>query len=178
MIDYYTITRRGQRQGYMTLETAALAAHRHGRPRVVVVGRMLEDGKVVVRERDVTARALDYLSTCHLGDSMITITHNRAKFTVNPDSAQEVHDLLAKIDKSKGMKGAKLPKPKGDRRFNSTIRDYPVFSAGMTTGHYLRHYEALNHKRLGLASVEYVFADRAAAMLDPSAPEVVQEVAE
>jgi hypothetical protein len=108
---------------------------------------------------------------------MITITHNRARFNVSPEKAQGIHDLLAKIDKSKGLKGPKLPRPKGHRNYNSSIRDYPAFMPGMTTGEYLRQYEALNDKRLSLASVEYSFANRAAPMLDPSSPEVVQEAA-
>jgi hypothetical protein len=65
MSDYYTVTQRDQRQRYFTFETAALAAHRHGRPRVIAVDRVLVDGRVELHERDVTARALDYLSTVY-----------------------------------------------------------------------------------------------------------------
>ena len=94
---------------------------------------------------------------------MITIKHNRATLTVKPENAQAVHDLLAKIDKSKGRKGRKLSASKAAKR------SYPVFHWNMTTGDYVRQYTQLNTT---LASVDYVHADRIAPTLDFSIPEV------
>lgn len=102
---------------------------------------------------------------------MITITHNRATFTVKPENAEQTRELLALIDKSKGRKGRKLPKDKGNPKHNSMSRFYPVFTPGMTTAEYVKLY-ALQNDRLHLAKVGYTHADRPAAMLDPSIPEV------
>lgn len=102
---------------------------------------------------------------------MITITHGRATFTVQPESAQAIHDLLALVDKSKGRKGRKLPRDKGNPKHNSMSRFYPVFEPGMSTAEYVKLY-ALQNDRLHLAKVDYMHADRPAPMLDPSIPEV------
>ena len=102
---------------------------------------------------------------------MITITHNRATLTVQPEHAESTRELLALIDKSKGRKGRKLPKDKVNPKYNSMSRFYPVFHAGMTTAEYVKLY-ALQNDRLHLAKVNYTHADRPAAMLDPSIPEV------
>jgi hypothetical protein len=96
---------------------------------------------------------------------MITITHNRATFTVKPENAQQTYDLLALIDKSKGAKGRKLKKPTPARR------QYPVFTPGMSTADYLTKYASLNAH---MVPVTYMHADRPAAMLDPSIPEVME----
>ena len=97
---------------------------------------------------------------------MITITHGKATFTVKPENTQGVYDLLALIDKSKGRKGRKL------KRETAVRRQYPVFTPGMSTAEYVRRYAALNTP---LIPVTYEHADRPAAMLDPSIPEVVCE---
>jgi hypothetical protein len=103
---------------------------------------------------------------------MITIKHARATLTVQPENAQMVHDLLALIDKSKGRKGRKLPKGEGEKpKHTSMNRFYPAFHAGMTTADYLTRYAELN-RNIGLAKVNYTHADRPAAMLDPSIPEM------
>ena len=107
---------------------------------------------------------------------MITITHNRATFTVKPEHAEPTRELLALIDKSKGRKGRKLPKDKGQAKHDSSKRSYPTFTPGMTTAEYVERYAALNN-RLHLAKVDYEHADRPAATLDPSIPEV-EEITE
>jgi hypothetical protein len=104
---------------------------------------------------------------------MITITHEKATFIVKPENTQGVYDLLALIDKSKGRKGRKLPKDKGYVKHDSSKRHFPVFTPGISTAYYLARYAALN-RHLHLAKVDYEHADRPAAMLDPSIPEVVE----
>ena len=106
---------------------------------------------------------------------MITITHNRARLTVHPEHAEQTRELLALIDKSKGRKGRKLPKDKEHPKHNSMSRFYPVFHAGMSTAEYVKLY-ALQNDRLHLAKVNYKHADRPAPMLDPSTPEVFEEL--
>lgn len=102
---------------------------------------------------------------------MITIKHACATLTVQPENAETTRELLALIDKSKGRRGRKLPKDKGHPKHNSMSRFYPAFHAGMTTAEYVKLY-ALQNDRLHLAKVNYEHADRPAAMLDPSIPEV------
>ena len=102
---------------------------------------------------------------------MITITHGKATFTVKPENAEPTRELLALIDKSKGRKGRKLPKDKGHAKHDSSKRHFPAFAAGMSTAEYVRRYAALNTP---LIPVTYEHADRPAAMLDPSIPEVVE----
>jgi hypothetical protein len=104
---------------------------------------------------------------------MITITHNRATFTVNPQNAEPTRALLALIDKSKGRKGAKLPKAKGNAKFDSMKRHYPPFFPGMDTAAYISDYTSRN-AHVHLAPVEYTHADRPAPMLDASVPEVLE----
>jgi hypothetical protein len=108
---------------------------------------------------------------------MITITHNRATFTVKPENAEPTRELLALIDKSKGRKGAKLTRPKGQAKHDGSKRSYPTFYSGMTTAEYIRQYTSLNKYLFVGAYAEdkiltYTHADRPAAMLDPSIPEV------
>ena len=105
---------------------------------------------------------------------MITIKHARATLTVQPENAESTRELLALIDKSKGRKGRKLPKDKGHPKHNSMSRFYPAFHAGMSTADYLTRYASLN-AGLHLAKVNYMHADRPAAMLDPTQPEVIEE---
>ena len=102
---------------------------------------------------------------------MVIIKHNRATLTVQPEHAESTRELLALIDKSKGAKGRKLPKDKGHPKHNSMSRFYPTFAAGMSTADYVARYAALNG-HLHLVKVNYEHADRPAAVLDPSIPEV------
>jgi hypothetical protein len=113
----------------------------------------------------------------------ITITHNRATFTVKPENAEPTRELLALIDKSKGRKGRKLPKDKGQAKHDSSKRQYPMFYPGMRTADYISQYNSLNRYLFGGAYAEdkilsYTHADRPAAMLDPSIPEVTEEPCE
>lgn len=109
---------------------------------------------------------------------MITIQYNRAKFTVKPENAQATHDLLALIDKSKGKRGAKLTRDKGQDKHDSRKRDYPRFNPMcMLTSDYVTAYVALNHARLHLAPLKIEpTLNRTPHELDPSTPEVLEEV--
>ena len=111
---------------------------------------------------------------------MITITHGRARLTVRPENAEPIRDLLAKIDKSKGRKGAKLYRPKGEAKHDSSKRDYPQFNPDcMLTSDYITAYTALNHARLHLMPCIIEPAlNRTPAGLDPAIPEVFAEVDE
>jgi len=108
---------------------------------------------------------------------MITIKHGRATFTVKPENAPAIHDLLATIDKSKGKRGAKLERPKGIDKHNSSKRDYPVFNPRvMLTSDYVTAYVALNHKRLHLVPCAIEPAvNRTPVGYDPQFPLVVEE---
>ena len=111
---------------------------------------------------------------------MITITHGRARLTVRPENAEPIRDLLAKIDKSKGRKGAKLYRPKGQAKHNSNSRDYPQFNPDcMLTSDYITAYTALNHARLHLmpCTIEPAL-NRTPAGLDPAIPEIFEETIE
>ena len=111
---------------------------------------------------------------------MITIKHGRATFTLRPENAEPIRDLLAKIDKSKGRRGAKLDRPKGIDKHNSAKRDYPRFNPDcMLTSDYITAYTALNHARLHLVPCTIEPAlNRTPAGLDPAIPEVLAEVDE
>ena len=102
---------------------------------------------------------------------MITITHNRATFKIKPEHAEPTRELLVLIDKSKGRKGAKLTRPKGNPKHDSSKRYFPAFAAGMSTSDYVARYAVLNG-HLHFAKIDYTHADRPAAMLDPTIPEV------
>ena len=108
---------------------------------------------------------------------MITITHGKSTFTVKPENAEQTRELLALIDKSKGRKGRKLPKDKGQAKHDGSKRSYPTFYDGMTTAEYIRQYTGLNRYIFVGAYAEdkilsYTHADRPAPMLDPSIPEI------
>ena len=115
---------------------------------------------------------------------MITINHARATLTVKPEHAQATYDLLAIIDKTKGKKGRKLARPKAIRReHNSDLRTYPTFYSGLKTADYISAYVALNSAHfvsLGQYDADkmlsYEHADRQAPELDPTVPEVIEEV--
>jgi hypothetical protein len=106
---------------------------------------------------------------------MITITHNRATFTVKPENAQQARELLALIDKTNGQKGAKPVRVKGQAKHDSSKRDYPAFYPGMETGEYLNKYHELNEKKM-LSGLSFTFANRPAPMLDAREPEVLEEL--
>lgn len=108
---------------------------------------------------------------------MQTIKHGRATFTVKPENAQAVYDVLAIVDKSKGKRGPKLERPKGIDKHHSAKRDYPKFNpAVMLTSDYVNAYTALNHTRLHLAACDFAPAvNRTPPGLDPAFPEVVEE---
>jgi hypothetical protein len=108
---------------------------------------------------------------------MITIKHGRASFTVKPENAETIRDLLTLVDKSKGKRGAKLPRPKGIDKHNSAKRDYPKFnSACMLTSDYVTAYTALNRARLHLVPCAFEPAvNRTPAWYDPQFPLVVEE---
>jgi hypothetical protein len=111
---------------------------------------------------------------------MITITHARATFTLKPENAPAVHDLLALIDKSKGKKGPKLTRPKGNDKHNSAKREYPVFNPSvMLTSDYVTAYAALNQRRLNLKPCDFEpTVNRTPPGYDPQFPLVVAEVLE
>jgi len=107
---------------------------------------------------------------------MITIKHARATLTVKPEHAQSTHDLLAIIDKTKGKKGRKLARDKGQDRHDSRKRDFPQYNpACMLTSDYVTAYVALNHARLRLARLKIKpTVNRTPPELDPTVPEVTQ----
>jgi hypothetical protein len=111
---------------------------------------------------------------------MITIKHNRATFTVQPENAQATYDLLAIIDKTKGKKGRKLAQDKGIAKHDSRKRDFPQFNSfSMLTSDYVTAYHALNHARLHLAPLKIEpTVNRTPPELDPSTPEVLEELCE
>jgi hypothetical protein len=111
---------------------------------------------------------------------MITITHGKAALTVLPENEQNTRDLLALIDKTKGKRGAKLAQDKGISKHDSRKRDYPRFNpACMLTSDYVTAYVALNHARLHLAPLKIEpTVNRTPHELDPSTPEVVEELCE
>ena len=107
---------------------------------------------------------------------MITINHNRATLMVKPENAQSTHELLALIDKTKGKKGRKLARDKGQDKHDSRKRYFPAFDPGMSTREYLRQYAVLN-AHVHLLPVSDAFNhDRLAPMLDPTVPEVLEEL--
>ena len=97
---------------------------------------------------------------------MIEFTHATTRYTVKPENAQEYRRLAAKPP---------AIKRKVDRNHDATRRDYPGFYAGMTTAEYVNQYAGLN-SRLLLKGEGFTFADRVAPMLDPSMPEVLEEL--
>lgn len=109
---------------------------------------------------------------------MQTIKHGRATFTVKPENAQAVYDILAIVDKSKGKRGPKLTRPKGIDKHDSRKRDYPQFNPRvMLTSDYVTAYTALNRARLHLVPCAFKpTVNRTPPGLDPAYPEVVAEV--
>ena len=109
---------------------------------------------------------------------MITIKHARATLIVKPEHAQSTHDLLALIDKTKGKRGVKLARDKGQEKHDSRKRAFPQFNPRMMlTSDYVTAYVALNHARLHLAPLKIEpTVNRTPPELDPTVPEVLEEV--
>ena len=99
---------------------------------------------------------------------MITISHDRARLTVNPEKAEGARTLLALIDKTDGQKGLKYKKD------SEIKRCYPRFHPGMSTVHYLQLFPDFNGF-LNLKPVEFTVIDRAAPMLNSAQPECLEE---
>jgi hypothetical protein len=97
---------------------------------------------------------------------MIEFTHATTRYTVKPENAQEYRRLAAKPP---------AIRRKVDRNHDAMRRGYPEFYAGMTTDDYVSQYASLN-ARLLLKGEGFTFADRPAPMLDPSIPEVFEEL--
>jgi hypothetical protein len=97
---------------------------------------------------------------------MITFTHETTRYTVKPENAQAIRALAAKPPKIK--------RPI-DRKHDAMRRDYPAFEHGMDTSEYLRQYASLND-RLKMHAWAFNYADRAAPVLDATAPEVWEEL--
>lgn len=109
---------------------------------------------------------------------MIQIKHGRATFTVKPENAPAIHDLLALVDKSKGKRGAKLARPKGIDKHDSSKRDYPVFNPRvMLTSDYVTAYTALNCLHLAPCAFEPGI-NRTPPGYDPQFPVCVEETNE
>jgi hypothetical protein len=108
---------------------------------------------------------------------VIKLTHKTATFTLLPEHAEPVRAVLAMIDKTKGRKGPKLARPKGDAKHDSSKRDYPKFNpACMLTSDYVTAYIALNHKRLHLAPLDIApEINRTPPQIDPTIPEITEE---
>jgi hypothetical protein len=96
---------------------------------------------------------------------MIEFTHKTTQYRVKPENAQAYR---AALDKPKKHKIEALSSV-------NLRRDYPVFEPGMKTADYLALYGALN-SRLLLTTLEYAHADRVAPTLDPTRPEVLEEL--
>ena len=108
---------------------------------------------------------------------MIVIKHGRSTFTVRPENAEPIRDLLARIDKGRHIK---INRPKGEAKHNSSKRDYPRFNPEcMLTSDYITAYIALNHARLHLVpcTIEPEL-NRTPAGLDPAIPEIFEETIE
>jgi hypothetical protein len=62
---YFTITTTGERRRRHSFELAAYAVYHHANiERVIEIERVIVNGQLTIRERDVTNRAIDFLSTC------------------------------------------------------------------------------------------------------------------
>ena len=64
-LGYFTVTTDGKRRHRHSFELAAFAVYHHSNiERIVEVERVIVSGQLTTRERDVTNRAIDFLSTC------------------------------------------------------------------------------------------------------------------
>jgi len=98
---------------------------------------------------------------------MLTLTYKTTRITCTEANATKYRAL---IDADKPVK---FKKPV-DRKHDSMRRDFPAFYAGMETAEYLSRYASLNN-RLYLSAWDFDYAERAAPMLDPTEPEVLEE---
>jgi hypothetical protein len=108
---------------------------------------------------------------------MITIKHKNATLTVLPENADPVREMLAKIDKSKGRRGRVFKKPKASEIAVPPGRAYPVFNASvMLTSDYVMAYARMNanHQLKHLPFEPEI--NRIAPRIDPSFPEVLEEI--
>ena len=61
---YFTVTADGKRHHRFNFELAAFAVYHHSDiERVIEIERVIVAGQLATRERDVTERAIDFLST-------------------------------------------------------------------------------------------------------------------
>ena len=61
---YFTISDSGKRSRHLSFELAAYTAHRRSDiAQIVEVERVIVNSQLTTRERDVTSRALDLIST-------------------------------------------------------------------------------------------------------------------
>lgn len=98
---------------------------------------------------------------------MITIQHQTARFTVKPENAQAYRTKLEAKPKKH------IPEALTSVNLK---RSYPNFMPGMTTGEYIAQFAALNGGLLLKGEPIAPAIDRVAPMLDPSFPEVVEEL--
>jgi hypothetical protein len=96
---------------------------------------------------------------------MIEFTHKTTQYRVKPENAQAYR---AALDKPKKHKIEALSSV-------NLTRQYPAFLAGHTTtadyiARFNSQFEGRQHE------VEYTHADRVAPMLDPTQPEVLEEM--
>lgn len=101
-------------------------------------------------------------------DKRITFTHGRMQCCVQPANVQRVRDALFELDRAK-------PKKPKLGKVNDT--NYPVFTPGMLTSYYVGEFLKMNvGNGTGEQRLKFTFAERAAPMLDPLVPEVIEEV--
>ena len=98
---------------------------------------------------------------------MLTLTYKTTRITCTEANAPKYRAL---IDADKPIK---FKRPV-DRKHDSMRRVYPDFYSGIKTSEYLSRYAAL-HECLHLSAWEFDHAERAAPMLDPTTPEVLEE---
>lgn len=98
---------------------------------------------------------------------MLTLTYKTTRITCTEANAPKYRTI---IDADKPIK---FKRPI-DRKHDSMRREYPAFYPGMETAEYLSRYADLN-ERLHLSAWNFDHVERAAPMLDPTAPEVLEE---
>jgi hypothetical protein len=97
---------------------------------------------------------------------MITFTHATTRYTVKPENAQEYRAALNKTAKHKFLALSSF----------NLKRSYPNFFPGMSTADYVRvfnvQFDGVQHKIQHDCANYY----ETAPMLDPSSPEVLEEL--
>jgi hypothetical protein len=98
---------------------------------------------------------------------MIKFTHDSTRYTVKPENAQAVRNLLAKPKKHK---------PEALSSVNLK-RSYPAFEIGMSTAEYVAQFNGLN-SRLMHHDIEHSCLNyhNPAPMLDASIPECIEDL--